>query len=81
MDAIVDEPMAKRADRVERNDVPVKMDAEVIRKAKIVAAFRSQSLAEFLSDTLGKIIDDLMDQAIANEKGGKPAKEGRKAAK
>lgn len=58
----VDRPMTRRA------DVAVKMDAEVIRKAKIVAAFRGQSLAEFLSVTLGKIIDDLMDQAIANEK-------------
>lgn len=63
-------------------DVPVKMDSEVVRKAKIVAAFRGQSLAEFLSDTMGKIVDDLIDEAYAREKGGKPAaREGRKGAK
>ena len=73
--AMMERTMTKRA------DVPVKMDAEVVRRAKIVAAFRGQSLAEFLSDTLGKIIDDLMDQAIENEKCGKPAKDGRKVAK
>lgn len=45
-----------------RNDVPVKMDAEVVRKAKVVAAYRGQTLAEFLSQTLAGIVDDLIEQ-------------------
>lgn len=32
------------------NDVSVKMDAEAVRIAKIVAAYDNKSLAEFLSD-------------------------------
>ncbi len=50
-----------------RNDVPVKMDSEVVRKAKIVAAYRGQSLAEFLSVTLGEIINDLLEAEHAKE--------------
>ncbi len=60
-----------------RDDIPVKMDSEVVRKAKIVAAFRGQSLAEFLSETLGQIVDSLIDEAYAKEKGGKPTKPKR----
>ena len=57
-----------------RDDTPVKMDSEVVRKAKIVAAFRGQSLAEFLSETLGEIVDSLIDEAYAKEKGEKSPK-------
>jgi hypothetical protein len=34
-----------------RTDVAVKIDAEVVRQAKVVAAFRGISLAEYLSET------------------------------
>lgn len=66
--ALKSRPMPKRKDAARRtNDVTVKMDAEVVRKAKIVAAFNDQSLAEFLSDTLGAIVDRLMAEAYAKE--------------
>jgi hypothetical protein len=35
-----------------RTDVAVKIDTEVVRQAKVVAAFRGISLAEYLSETL-----------------------------
>jgi hypothetical protein len=35
-----------------RSDVAVKIDTEVVRQAKVVAAFRGLSLAEYLSETL-----------------------------
>lgn len=55
--------------------VMARMDRAVVRKAKIVAAFRNQSLSEFLSDALGEVIDRLMAEAYAKEsqasRGGK----------
>lgn len=65
---MLDAPMSRRI------DVPVKMDAEVVRKAKIVAAYRGQSLAEFLSDELGSIVDRLLEEEHAKEVKAKPAK-------
>ena len=41
-------PMAKP----KRNDVPVKMDAEVVRVARIVAAYQGVTLAEYISERL-----------------------------
>jgi hypothetical protein len=81
--ATVAEPqMTKRSDSP-RNDVTVKMDAEVVRKAKIVAAYRNQSMAEFLSVELGTIIDRLLEEAHAREVSGpratKKGKGGGKA--
>ena len=49
MQATLECPMAKR------NDVPVKVDADVIRTAKIAAAYKGLSLAEYLSDTLARL--------------------------
>lgn len=46
-------PMAKP----KRNDVPVKMDAEVVRIARIVAAYRGISLAEYISERLRPLAD------------------------
>jgi hypothetical protein len=45
------------------------MDAEVVRKAKIVAAYRGESLAEFLSATLGAIVDQLLAEEHAKMTG------------
>lgn len=67
----VDRVMPKRSGG-KRTDVPVKMDAEVIRKAKIVAAYRGKTLAEFLSDELGGIIDRLLEEEHTREVGGAP---------
>jgi hypothetical protein len=41
---------------VRRNDVAVKIDANVIREAKMVAASRDLTLAEYLSDLLRPLV-------------------------
>lgn len=51
MSTIAEYPMAKR------KDVAVKIDAEVARMGKIVAAFEGKSLAEYLSDSLRPIVE------------------------
>jgi hypothetical protein len=52
--------------QLKRNDAVAKVDAEVIRIAKSVAAFKGITLAEYLSDTLRPIVnrdfDDLHKQ-------------------
>jgi hypothetical protein len=39
-----------------RNDEPAKIDSEVLRVARIVAAYRRISLAEYLSETLRDVV-------------------------
>jgi hypothetical protein len=47
-----------------RNDVAVKLDAEVARKAKIVAAARGIPIAAYISGILGPVVDrDLAEEA------------------
>jgi hypothetical protein len=67
-------PMAKR------NDVPVKMDAEVVRVCKIVAAYRGLTLAEYLSETMREASQRDLAEETAKElgRGSKPqAKRGK----
>ncbi len=45
-----------------RNDLAVKIDAEVIREARIVAAFEEVQLAELLSNILRPIISKLLEK-------------------
>lgn len=45
------------AEMVKRNDLSVKIDAEIVRKVKIVAAYRDLSIAEYLSETLRPIVE------------------------
>src|SRR4051794_38967859 len=40
-----------------RNDVPVKLDADVVRNAKIVATFQDTTLAEYLSELLRPLVE------------------------
>lgn len=40
-----------------RKDVPVKVDEEVVRKARIAASYRGIPLAEYISETLRPIVD------------------------
>jgi hypothetical protein len=56
---LADRPMTKR------NDVPVKIDAEVIRVAKIAAAYRELSLAEYLSERLRPIVAEDVQRSHA----------------
>ena len=48
--ALLDVPMTRR------NDVTVKLDADVAREAKMVAASRDQTLAEYLSELLRPLV-------------------------
>jgi hypothetical protein len=67
----LDRPMTKR------NDVTVKVDADVIAEAKMVAASRDQTLAEYLSETLRPIVrKDLEGEYARRSQGPKPAKGG-----
>lgn len=50
--AVMDKEMTRR------NDVPVKIDAEVVRKAKIVAAFKDIALAEYVSELLRPLVEE-----------------------
>lgn len=40
-----------------RDDVTVKLDKEVVRKARIVAAYRDITLAEYFSEKLAPLVD------------------------
>jgi hypothetical protein len=70
MVATMECPMAKR------NDIPVKLDAEVVRVARIAAAYKEMSLAEYLSERLRPLVaQDVDDEHGKRMK--KPAKKGR----
>jgi hypothetical protein len=68
MQALLESPMAKR------NDVPVKVDADVIRVAKIAAAYKGISLAEYLSETLRPIVSRDVESEHAKVVGAKKGK-------
>lgn len=57
---LVDEPMAAK-----RHDVPVKVDAQVIADAKIAAAYKGLSLAEYISEALRPIAFRDMEEGHA----------------
>lgn len=50
---------------VRRNDVAVKCDADVARDAKIVAAYKDISLAEYISEALRPIVSRDMEHEHA----------------
>lgn len=62
-----------------RNDVPVKVDSEVIRVAKIAAAYKGLSLAEYLSETLRSIVLRDVEQEHAKVAAPKKHKKEAKA--
>jgi hypothetical protein len=57
------EPMAKP----KRNDAPVKIDAEVVRKGRIVAAFRGITLAEYFSERLDPLVSADLKEHLRDE--------------
>src|SRR4051812_2532370 len=78
---ILEPPVAKRT------DVTVKIDAEVVRLARIVAAYRASTVADYLSEALLPIVQrDLEGEqskrprylASPNPKAKAPAARGRK---
>lgn len=60
-----------------RNDTAVKVDAELVRIAKVIAAYRDIPLAEYLSERLRPLIE--ADHAVEMEKHmpALPAPDGR----
>jgi hypothetical protein len=56
---LVERPMTKR------NDVSVKMDAEVVSEAKMVAASRNISLAEYLSELVRSLVHSDLEHEYA----------------
>lgn len=50
-----------------RNDLPVKIDAEVVRMARIIAAFRDTTLAEVMSETLRPLLEKQLAQLTADQ--------------
>lgn len=64
--------MAKRTGSSDRIDTAVKLDADVVRKAKIVAAYRGQTLADYLSESLGSFVDRDLETEHAKETSSKP---------
>ena len=64
-------PMALEPLIVRRNDTAVKVDAEVISEAKMVAASRGVTLAEYISEILRPIVHrDLEAEMTRRLKGG-----------
>ena len=72
--AILESPMAKKKmgrPPTGRNDATAKLDADVLRQAKHVAAYRGMTLAEFLTKVVRPAVEKEMQQ-IAAEMIGKP---------
>lgn len=76
--AIAGNPMA-------RDDVVVKVDREVIRKAKMIARYHGKHLAEYLTDKLHPLVDAeypriarLMLEEDEKERAAKAKKKGKK---
>jgi hypothetical protein len=55
-----------------RNDVNVRLDAEVVSEAKMVAASRNITLAEYLSEILRPIVHRDLEGETARRMGGAP---------
>jgi len=62
--ALLDQAMDKR------NDVTAKIDAEVVRDAKLVAVYRDTSVAELLSEILRPIVARMLDEEQAKHSRG-----------
>jgi hypothetical protein len=54
--------LADRSMTTKRNDVPVKIDAEVVHVAKIAAAYKDMSLAEYISERLRPLVAEDVDR-------------------
>jgi hypothetical protein len=61
-----------------RNDASAKLDAEVIRKAKLVATTRGITLAEYLTSIVGPIAARDLREAMATMMDPPAAKTGKK---
>jgi hypothetical protein len=76
--------MPRRKDEEKRTDVPVRIDTEVVKDARLVAAYRDVSLAQYISDLIRPLVardvDELQKELAKNprvqparsKKGGGP---------
>jgi hypothetical protein len=66
-----------------RNDVPVKIDAEVVRVAKIAAAYKDMSISECISERLRPLVAEDVDREHSKRPhhvpGTRPKKTGGEA--
>ena len=61
-------PMARtRPDAAKRNDETARVDSEVMRMARVLAAARNQTVAEYLSSTLKPLVTRDYNDFIAKE--------------
>lgn len=68
-------PAVMERELVRRNDTAAKIDTEVVADAKIVAAFRGISLAEYLSEILRPAVSrDLESEMTKRQRPGGPAR-------
>jgi hypothetical protein len=73
-------PPAEKQPMVRRNDVSVKMDAEVVEECRIAAAFRGLSIAEYISETMRVAARRDIDDGYARRSEGlKPKGKGPKS--
>lgn len=81
MSATVASPsnMSKRKD-VKRDDSPARIDSKLLSDARIIAAARDVSLAEYLSEALKPTIErdlqDLQQELAKRTKAGQPKRSG-----
>lgn len=64
-----DETMGKKKARstepVRRNDVPARIDANVLEDVRLIATLRKISIAEYLSEVVGPIVKRDIEEALA----------------
>jgi hypothetical protein len=68
--------------KMARNDLAVKMAAEIVKKAKHVAINRSVTLAEYLSERIRPLVEQDFEQEMAKMLKGQEAprpKSGKRA--
>lgn len=66
--------MPSRKNKPKRNDVPAKIDAEVMRTARIVAAYEGVELAELVSQILKPVLMERLATHQATAQPKKPRK-------
>ena len=67
----LDRPMTKR------NDVSVKVDADVVEACRLAATYQGKSLAEYLSETLKPIAERDIEEGHARRKAPPKSKGGK----
>lgn len=64
--------MPRKSGKPKRNDVPAKIDAEVMRVARIVAAYEEIDIAELVSEILRPVLAKRLESHQAKSQPPKP---------